>query len=135
MSAGAAPPVPARVKVIHGRDFIRAQPEGVLQIEDSLRLLLEIAAAAADLKEHDVVLDMRHVDSQLSAADLWTLSQKLAEYRNVFTRKTAVLCPLERFDKARFFAMSAENQGFNIRAFTAYESAMEWILFDETARS
>ena len=125
-------PAPPHVKVIHGRDFVRAQPAGDLHIEDSLRLLLDIAAAAAKLKEHDVVLDMRHVDSHLSAADLWTLAHKLTEYREVFTRKTAVLCPLERFDKARFFAMSAENHGFNIRAFTDYESAMEWILFEES---
>ena len=131
MTATPGNPAPPHVKVIHGRDFIRAQPQGDLHIEDSLRLLLDIAAAAADLKAHDVVLDMRQVDSHLSAADLWTLAQKLTEYRDVFTRKTAVLCPLERFDKARFFAMSAENHGFNIRAFTDYEGAMEWILFDE----
>jgi hypothetical protein len=120
--------MPAAVKVIRARDFIRAQADGSFLIEDSLRLLGDIAAAAAGLKEHDVVVDVRQADSPLSAADLWTLAQKLAEYRHVHLRKTAVLCPLERFDKARFFAMCAENQGYRIRAFTDYEAAMEWII-------
>ena len=121
-----APPV----KVIHARDFIRAGADGSFHIEDSLRMLAEIAAAAADLKEHDVVVDVRQAQSQLSVSDLWTLAQKLAEYRHTQLRKTAVLCPMERFDKVRFFAMCAENQGFRIRAFTDYESAMEWVIFD-----
>jgi hypothetical protein len=122
--------MPAAVKVIQARDFIRAEADGTFVIEDSLRMLGDIAAAAADLREHDVVVDVRQADSQLSAADLWTLALKLAEYRHMQLRKTAVLCPLERFDKARFFALCAENQGFRIRAFTDYESAMEWIIFD-----
>lgn len=33
----------------------------------------------------------------------------------------------ERFDQARFFALCAENQGFNVQAFTSYEEAMEWL--------
>jgi hypothetical protein len=122
--------MPAAVKVIHARDFIRAQADGSFLFEDSLRLLGDIAAAAADLKDHDVVVDVRHAESRLSAADLWTLARKLAEHRHLQLRKTAVLCPLERFDKASFFAMCAENQGFRIRAFTDYEAAMEWIIYE-----
>jgi len=41
-----------------------------------------------------------------------------------------VLCPLEKFDRARFFAMCAENRGFNMRAFADYEQAMEWLMAD-----
>ena len=122
--------MPAPVKVIHARDFVRARPEGVCDLEESIRLLTEIANAAAGLKEHDVVLDVRRVEPGLNVTELWTLAQKLAGFRNAFSRKTAVLCPLERFDNARFFVMCAENHGFNIRAFTSYEGAMEWILAD-----
>jgi len=39
-----------------------------------------------------------------------------------------VLCPLEKFDHSRFFALCAENRGFSIRAFTSYEEAMEWLI-------
>jgi hypothetical protein len=39
-----------------------------------------------------------------------------------------VLCPLERFDHSRFFALCAENRGFDVRAFVSYEDAMEWLI-------
>ena len=51
-------------------------------------------------------------------------------YRKTFARRTAILCPIERFDHARFFALCAEHRGFNIQAFTSYEEAMEWLLSD-----
>jgi len=132
MSAGrAADSVPPSVKVIHARDFVRARPEGVFDLDESLRLLAEIEAAAAGLKNHDVLLDVRRAESELTPGDLWTLAQKLAEFRDAYRRKTAVLCPLERFDNARFFALCSENRGLNVRAFTSYEGAMGWILADE----
>ena len=36
-----------------------------------------------------------------------------ARHRSAFSRKTAVLCPTNSFDNARFFAYCAENRGFN----------------------
>jgi hypothetical protein len=35
---------------------------------------------------------------------------------------------MEKFDRARFFALCAENKGFNVEAFTSYEEAMDWLL-------
>jgi hypothetical protein len=42
-----------------------------------------------------------------------------------------VLCPLEKFDNARFFALCAENRGVNVHAFTSYEDAMEWLIAED----
>ena len=44
---------------------------------------------------------------------------------------TAVLCPMERFDRARFFALLADSKGFDVEAFTSYEEAMSWLSGDE----
>jgi hypothetical protein len=41
---------------------------------------------------------------------------------------------LTRFDHSRFLAVCAENNGFNIQAFTSYEEAMQWLLDDDTPR-
>ena len=38
-----------------------------------------------------------------------------------------MLCPLDRFDRARFFALLAVSKGFDVEAFTSYEKAMEWL--------
>ena len=120
--------MPASVRVIHARDFIRARPQGEADLESAEKLLKDIAAAGSGLDEFDILVDTRHVAAVLSATDLWTLAEQLVLYRKTFARRTAILCPIERFDHARFFALCAEHRGFNIQAFTAYEEAMEWLL-------
>jgi hypothetical protein len=123
--------VPTNVKVIHASDFIRARPEGPAYLEDAEQLLRDIAAAGAGLADFEVLVDTRRVTGSLSATDLWTLAEKLVRFRNDFARRTAVLCPLEKFDHSRFFALCAENRGFNICVFTSYEEAMEWLIGGE----
>ena len=120
--------MPTNVKVIHAGDLIRARPEGQAYLEDAEQLIRDIVAAGSGLDEFEVLIDTRRVSGTLSATDLWNLAEKLARYRSSFARRTAVLCPLEKFDHSRFFALCAENHGFSIRAFTSYEEAMEWLI-------
>jgi hypothetical protein len=120
--------VPANVKVIHAREFIRAQPDGQAHLDSALQLLKDIAQAGAGLEDFEVLVDTRLVSGRLSATDLWTLAEQLVRFRKTFAHRTAILCPIERFDHARFFALCGENHGFNIHAFTSYEEAMEWLI-------
>ena len=120
--------MPHQVKVIHASDFIRARPEGEFDLEASERLLGEIAKAGATLEEFEILLDVRQAKGTMSATDLWSLAERLVRYRSTFAHRTAILCPIEKFDRSRFFALCAENRGFNVRAFTVYEEAMEWLL-------
>lgn len=120
--------MPSNIKVIRSNDFIRARPQGHVDLEVGERLLRDIAEAGAGLEDYHVLVDIRHVEGTLTPAELWTLSEKLAKYRRKLGDRTAILCPLERFDNARFFTLCAENQGVNIHAFTSYEQAMEWLL-------
>src|SRR5262245_35252795 len=120
--------MPTNVKVIRGTDFIRARPEGKVHLDEAEESLADIARAGAGLEDFEVLVDTRRITGALTATDLWTLAEKLTKFRSTFARKTAVLCPLERFDNSRFFALCAENRGFNIMAFTSYEQAMEWLL-------
>ena len=120
--------MPTNVKIIHAGDLVRARPEGEAYLEDAEQLIRDIAAAGAGLEDFEVLVDTRRVSGTLSATDLWNLAEKLAKYRSSFARRTAVLCPLEKFDHSRFFALCAENRGFSIRAFTSYEEAMEWLI-------
>ena len=120
--------MPTNIKVIHAGDFIRARPEGEANLEEAEQLLKEIVAAGAALGEYEVLVDIRRTTGRLSATDLWTLAEKLARFRQDFAHRTAILCPLEKFDHSRFFALCAENRGFNVQAFTSYEEAMEWLI-------
>jgi hypothetical protein len=123
--------MPATIRIIHAHDFIKANSNGQLDLEASKQLLTELASAVAALVDYGVLLDTRKSHSELSVTDLWYLVAELSNhFREAFSRsyKTAVLCPLERFDHAEFFALCAKNRGFNVRAFTSVEDAHEWLL-------
>jgi hypothetical protein len=122
--------MPTSIRVIRPPDFVRARADGVMDIEMAERLMAEIAAAVKD-QEIEILIDTRRGQGELGAADLWFLAERLTRYRGTFARKTAVLCPLEKFDRARFFALCAENKGFNVAAFVSYEEAMDWLLGTE----
>ena len=120
--------MPINIKIIQATEFLRATPEGEAYIEKAERLLKDIADAGAGLDGFHVLVDTRRVTGHLTAIELWHLADKLVHYRRPFGNKTAILCPVERFDYSRFFALCAENKGFNVQAFTNYEDAMEWLL-------
>jgi hypothetical protein len=40
---------------------------------------------------------------------------------------------LEQFDYAGFFALCAQNRGFQVSAFTSFEDAIEWLIEGEVA--
>lgn len=122
--------MPTNVKVIQAREFIRAQPDGHAYLDRAEQLLAEIAQAGDGLDEFAILVDTRRVSGALSATELWRLAETLLKFRGTFARRTAVLCPIEKFDHTRFFTLCAENHGFNIRAFVAYEDAMEWLIAD-----
>lgn len=124
--------MPTNIRIIHAHDFLKATPEGTLDVESSKKLLVEIAADTATVSDHEILLDTRQALSALSAADLWFLAAELISFRKALSRKTAVLCPLERFDHAAFFALCAQNKGFKVQAFTSFEKAMEWLMAKES---
>ena len=127
--------MPANIRIIHAHDFITATPEGRLDLEASKKLLVEIASAAAPLVDYDIVLDTRKTQSELSATDLCYLVAELSDnFRKAFSRtlKVAVLCPMERSEHAKFFALCAEKTGLHIRAFTSVSDAYEWLTASRT---
>ena len=119
----------SNVRVIHSADFLRARADGQVDRETGKELLAKVAAAAAPLENYQVLIDIRDAVGRLTPEDLHELAGALVEHGPTFLRKTAVLCPRERFDNARFFSLLAASHGFRgVRAFLAYEDAMEWLL-------
>ena len=96
--------MPTNIKIIHAREFIRATPEGRLDLERFKALLLEIASVSASLEDYETIVDTRKAEVGMSTTDLWY----------------------------GFFALAAQNRGFPVRAFTSFEGAIEWLIADET---
>jgi hypothetical protein len=120
--------MPTNIRIIHAREFIKATSEGQLNFDRAKEILREIASTEDPSFDYDVILDVRKAQSELSTTDLWNLAAELSNVRKAFSRKTAVLCPLERFDHAGFFALCAQNRGFRVKAFTSFEDAIDWII-------
>jgi hypothetical protein len=122
------------VRVIHASDFLRVCADGHVDIEVGKALLAQVAQAAAPLERFEVLIDIRNAVGRLSADELHELAGSLIGFRHTFLHRTAVLCPRERFDNARFFSLLAASYGFSrIRAFLDYEDAMEWLMAPEPA--
>jgi hypothetical protein len=81
---------------------------------------------------YEILLDTRKAQTSMSATDLWHLSAELSRLGETFRRKTAILCPLDSCDQAKFFALCDENRGFRVGAFTSFEDAIEWLISNET---
>jgi hypothetical protein len=120
--------MPTNIRIVYAHEFIKATMEGQINLEESKELLLEFAATSGPSVDFEVLLDVRKMQPELSIADLWHLAAELSNFREALPRKTAILCPLEQFDYAGFFALCAQNRGFHISAFTAFEAAIEWLI-------
>jgi len=125
--------MPDNIRIIRAHDFIIATPEGQLDLEKSEKLLMEIASASAQLVDYEILLDTRKAQTEMSVTDLWHLAAELSKVRGTFFRKKiAVLCPLAQFDDTEFFALCAQNRGFQVGAFTSFEDAIEWLIANGT---
>jgi len=116
------------IRIISARDFVKATPEGQFDFESSKRFLISVASASSSLNDHEILIDTRKTDCELSPSELWTLASELDTRRRAFSGRTAVLCPTERFDQAGFFALCAHNRGFRVKAFTSFEEAIGWLM-------
>ena len=124
--------MPTNVHIIQPSDFVRATPEGQVDLAAGERLLSDIAEKARDIEDFNVLIDLRTVrGGLLSASELWYLAEKFARHPHIGWRKTAILSPGARFDNAQFFALCAAvrgESGANVQPFRSYEDAMDWLL-------
>lgn len=119
--------MPTNVRVIHANDFIRATARGVLDLEESKKMLIAVASAAGPMTTFEILLDVRKAQVSLSTTDLWYLAAEFVELGKTFRHKTAVLCPSDGFNKAGFFETCAQNRGLNVRGFVSFEEAIMWL--------
>jgi hypothetical protein len=119
--------MPTDIRVVHAHEFLQATPEGALDLAGSKEMLIEIALRSAPEDGYDIILDLRGTQMTLSIDDLWHFAAELHQYPGVFARKTAVIVPRDDFDHAGFFALCAQERGFQVSAFTSLGDAMEWL--------
>ena len=125
--------MPTKINIIHAHDFIKVTPDGLLDFEASEKLLKEIASLIKPEDDYMILLDTRTVHSDLLPIQLWYLALEISKSGEQFRKKTAVVCPLERFKQAKFLELCSENRGLQLQAFTSFEHAIDWLCFSTEA--
>ncbi len=121
------------VRIIHADHLIKVDPSGTVDFEAGKRTMVETASLSASLTDFEIILDFRKTCSSLTVTDLWYLAAELSNFRTAYACwKTVILCPLEEFNHAAFFALCAQNRGFNVQAFDSLEGALKWLSADRT---
>ncbi len=115
-------------KLISAKDFIKTHPTGEPDLEQSKKILIELAAIAEPPADYEILLDCRDSYGHLSFLDMYELVAEFGRHRLAFRNKIAFLSrPDEQFDRARFLELCARNRGFQVGAFTDFQETIEWL--------
>jgi hypothetical protein len=127
--------VPTNITVVQTGDFIRAAPDGRLDLDTSRQLLVDVVSAMRAADEHNVLIDTRAAaPTLLSKTDLWNLGVAAGTQPALARGRVALLVPLDKQDDAEFFEDVARVEGAKIRAFTGFESAISWLIIRGQSR-
>jgi hypothetical protein len=119
-------------RIIQAEDFIKAKPTGQIDLDESKKVLGQLANMEHIIGDHEILVDLREVHSNLDHADLHELVLELGRHREAFRSKIAVMArDDEQFNKAVFLEMCANIDRFTVMAFTDFEKATNWLQSDE----
>ena len=123
--------MPTNIKIIHAQDFIRAQPDGALDLTASRNLLKDLVAGLDTAGKYHVLVDTRGADVRLSMTEIFELGEAVAAAPALANTKFALLVPPEEKVDAGFLETVSRNRGANLRAFTDFETAITWLIMKE----
>lgn len=122
----------AEIKFVKTRDFIKTTASGQLNLEQSKKVLEEIARLNTPDVLHDILVDIRETEPGLSLSDIYELVTAVGNHRQAFRKKIAILLGAQHdFDKARFLEMCASNRGYNVNAFDDFEESVNWLMCED----
>jgi len=123
--------MPTNIKVIQTQDFIRAEPDGTLDLTASCNLLKDLVTELDTAGKYHVLIDTRGADVRLSTNDIFELGVAVAADTLARQNKVALLVPPEEKVDADFFETVSRNRGANLRTFTDFERAITWLIMKQ----
>lgn len=115
-------------KIISAKDFIKAKPNGEIDLEQSKKVLIKLASIAEFPVDYNILLDIRQAYDNFSDPDIYELVAELGKHRSSFRNKIAILSRHDRqFDNALLMQLCARSKGFNVGAFINFEDAVDWL--------
>src|SRR4051794_39548647 len=102
------------LRIISGRDFVRADAEGRLGEAKTRELLAEIARACCTSGIERVLMDVRDITGSPSITELFWIVDSFAELGLSPHHRLAVVYTDRGMGRAKFFATAAHNRGFQV---------------------
>ena len=80
-------------RLIKSNDFIRARPTGELDLEESKKVLIDLATLAGRPGDFDILIDIREAgrEEPLTYPEVYDLVAELCRHRAAFRNKVAIL--------------------------------------------
>lgn len=123
--------MPTNITIIQTQDFIRAAPDGALDLTASRDLLKDLVRKFDTAGQYHVLVDTRGAEVRLSIPNIFELGVALAAEPVLARQKVALLAPPEEQENAEFFETVGINRGANLRVFTDFETAITWLVMNE----
>jgi hypothetical protein len=123
--------VPLELQIIRACEFIRAGAQGHPNMEASRAVLRELAAACRRRGIDRALLDLREL--RPGATRLFTPNELAAlvnTFHNIgftYQQRLAVLYSQDPYHGVRMFAFIGALRGWNVRAFSSFEAALNWL--------
>ena len=117
--------MPSDIRIIHAQEFLQASPDGELDLEQTKRVLFEIALASAPSNDYDIIVDTRGGHLDMDVSDLG-LAAELHRYRKALSGKVAVLSP-RAIRLRRVLRTLRPRKGLRGQCVHASGDAMEWL--------
>lgn len=116
-----------KVQVIHAGDFIKATPQGEVNLELSKTRIGQVVEALNPAQSYNFLVDWRNVTINFSMTDMFYLALELGKYKQIANARMSLLVSVDNFDRGEFLQLCAQNRGVKLAAFTEYEEALGWI--------
>ena len=121
------------IRVVRSQQFIRADHEGTLDLEESRNALCSLLAERTESSgdahgAYDVLFDVRDAEIDFALKEVWALLEDVAECDPGFDGKLALLDDWDdTLDRMQFFEDSSRHIGVTARAFLDFEAAVDWL--------
>jgi hypothetical protein len=123
--------MPTDIRIIRTQDFIRAKPDGVLDLATSRDLLKDLAIESQKAGKYLLLVDTRGANVHLSRLDNVELGTAVAAEPALAGKKIALLVAPEEQVDAVYFEAVTRSRGAYLRAFSEFESAIAWLIMRE----
>jgi len=123
--------MPTDVKIYKVRDFIRFNESGEIDFDRSMRMIHEFATTATLHAGCNILADLREttVIGETNIGMVMQLALEVARYWSAYKGKIANVVPHDekRLLVAKQFEAAMQLQGFNLKVFTSFEGAIDWL--------